>query len=284
MIISSMLVFGTIGIFRKMIPMSSAWVAFFRGGIGSLFLLVFLWVRNRGRGLFKDISRENVIKLAVTGAIIGVNWLVLFEAYNYTSVSVATLCYYMQPTFVIILSCLILREKMTWMKAGCTAAAFVGMILVSGVLEQDGFAPGEMRGVIYGVVAAGMYAAEVIINKTIRGVDKYEKTFIQLAAAALVLVPYLILRDPVPTGLFEGNTIILLLIVGIFHTGFCYALYFGSMDGLRTQSVALLSYIDPVTALILSAVILGERLTPFGMIGAVLIIGSAIISELHTDE
>ena len=250
MLTVSMVVFGSIGIFRRMIPLPSALIAFFRGAIGSLFLLAFL--RLRGKKTFHNTPAKTVMLLALSGAVIAFNWILLFEAYNYTSVSVATLCYYMEPVIVILLSAVLFREKLTLRK-----------------------------GILFGLGAAVLYSSVVLMNRFLRGVDAFEKTVIQLGAAAIVMVPYLLL-----TGEFAGNkwtfsTAMLLLFVGVVHTGICYALYFGSMDSLRMQTVAIFSYLDPITALFLSALILHEKLTLFGLIGAVLILGSAIMSEVE---
>ena len=68
--------------------------------------------------------------------------------------------------------------------------------------------------------------------------------------------------------------------MGLVHTGMAYAIYFGSMSHLKAQSIAVLGYIDPVFALLLSALVLHESLTVFGILGAVLIIGSALVSEI----
>ena len=275
----AMAIFGTIGIFRKMIPLSSAWVAFFRGAIGSLFLILFVMAgRKRGKG--QGFDKATTAKLVISGALIGINWALLFEAYNWTSVSIATLCYYMAPTFVIVLSCVLLHEKMTWLKAACTTAAFAGMVLVSGVLDADSVSKADTRGILFGLGAAVLYASVVLTNKTIKAAEPFKKTIIQLTAATIVLIPYLILKDGMPDVKWNAEIIALLITVGIVHTGLSYALYFGSMDGLRTHTVALFSYIDPVTALILSAVLLHEELTMLGIAGAVLILGSAVISGL----
>ncbi len=280
MMVAAMSIFGTIGIFRRMIPLSSAWVAFFRGGIGSMFLLLFVMLT--GKKAERKPEKRELILLSVSGAVIGVNWMFLFEAYNYTSVSVATLCYYMAPTIVVVISSLFFREKMTGIKAVCTAAALAGMVMVSGVADGSLPGGGDLKGILFGLAAAVMYASVVLMNKSTSGIDPYQKTVIQLSCATLVMIPYLIAEGG-PAGAEWGASLIaLLLIVGIIHTGLSYALYFGSMDGLRTHTVALLSYIDPVTALILSALILGERLTPLGIFGAVLILGSAVVSELRS--
>ena len=279
MLTVSMVVFGSIGIFRRMIPLPSALIAFFRGAIGSLFLIAFL--RVSGKKIFHNTPVKTLLLLALSGAVIAFNWILLFEAYNNTTVSVATLCYYMEPVIVILLSAVLFREKLTLKKSICAALAFCGMILVSGVAEGGLPRAGELKGILLGLGAAVLYSAVVLMNRFLRGVDPFEKTIIQLGAAAVVMVPYLFL-----TGEFTGNTwtfgtAMLLLFVGIVHTGICYALYFGSMDSLRMQTVAIFSYLDPITALFLSALILHERLTVFGIIGAVLILGSAIISEME---
>ena len=278
MLTASMLVFGTIGVFRRMIPMDSALIAFFRGVIGSLVILLVSRLRGKRPGARPD--RAAIVRLAVSGAVIGLNWLSLFEAYNAASVATATLCYYMEPTFVILLSCVLFREKMTLKKAACTLAALVGMALVSGVAESGLPGPGERKGILLGLAAGALYATVVLLNKSIRGVDAYIKTEIQLAFAAAVMLPYLLATGGFSGQEWSGRTVALLLVVGVLHTGLCYALYFGSMDGLRTQTVALFSYIDPVTALVLSALVLHEKMTVPGMIGAVMILGSAAAGEV----
>ena len=278
MLIIAMTIFGTIGIFRKMIPLPSALIAFFRGIIGTVFL-IFL-VKISGKKLNHHLSTKVRLLLVLTGALIGINWMMLFEAYNYTSVSVATLCYYMEPTFVVILSLFVLKERLTLKKGVCSLLALVGMVLVSGILETGGLQKEDLTGVLLGIGAAVIYAVVILLNKSLPGLDSYEKTVIQLGSAALILLPYLLVSGSFVGNTWSFRTIALLLFVGIVHTGISYSLYFGSMDGLRTQTVALFSYIDPIVALFLSAWILHERMTLSGIIGAVLILGSAIVCEL----
>ena len=281
-LILAMLIFGTIGIFRKMIPLSSAQLAFFRGAIGSVSLVLLVSIRRRK--ILGRISRKNLIMLITSGAMIGVNWILLFEAYNYTTVSVATLCYYMAPTFVVVLSAVLFREPMSLRKGLCVITALLGMVLISGVAESGLPGVNELRGIFFGLAAACLYAAVVLENKRIQGVDGYDKTILQLGSAALVLVPYLAVTDGVTGIAWTPQVIILLLFVGIVHTGFSYALYFGSIEGVRTQTLALLSYIDPVTALILSALLLHEKMTVLGLLGACMILGAAIVSERETGD
>ncbi len=279
-LIASMLIFGTLGIFRRYIPVSSAMLALFRGLLGSIFLLIFVFAKG---GRLHKLNSKKLLMLAVTGAIMGLNWMLLFEAYNYTSVAAATMCYYMQPTIVILLSPLVFRERVTFKKLLCALAAIVGMIFVSGVLSGDGSQTNDIKGILFGLGAAALYSVVVILNKKVVVEDAYEKSIIQLAAAAVILIPYLLLTEDVSQISLSGSAIWLILLVGVIHTGIAYALYFGSMKKLKAQSIAVMSYIDPVTALLLSAAVLHEKLSLLGIVGAALVIGSALVSEL-TDK
>lgn len=278
--VASMLIFGTVGVLRRYIPLSSALLAFSRGILGGLFLLLFARARRRGSG--EKLPAGTLLRLILTGAMIGINWILLFEAYNHTTVAVATLCYYMEPTIVMLLSPLLFHERLTGRKALCAACSILGMVLVSGVVGDSG--GGSLRGVLLGLGAACFYAAVVILNKMTPGTEPFGRTTILLLSAGAVMVPYLLLTGGFGSAVFTPAAVILLLVLGIVHTGVAYALYFGSMDGLRIQTIAVFSYIDPVSALLFSALLLREPLTPLSVLGAALIIGSAVVSELGPSE
>ena len=271
----SMIIFGTIGIFRRLIPLSSGLVAMSRGLIGVLFLL--LVMRLRGDGMDRAAVRRKLPLLCLSGAAIGVNWILLFEAYNYTSVATATLCYYLAPMFVILASPLVLREKLTLRKLACVSAALLGMVFVSGVLEASGGA--GLKGVLLGLGAAVLYASVVLMNKQLGDVPAYDRTIVQLGSSAAVLLPYVLLVEEVSIEAFTPGVIALLVVVGIVHTGIAYALYFGSLMQLKAQTAAILSYIDPVVAVLLSALVLREHMSLLSGLGAVLVLGAAVISE-----
>ena len=126
MLTASMVIYGTIGIFRRSIPLSSGMLACVRGLLGSAFLCAF--VKLRGGTLRHGMARRDFKLLVLSGAMIGINWIFLFEAFNYTTVAAATLCYYMQPTIVILLSPLLLNEKLTRKKLLCAAAAIAAVV------------------------------------------------------------------------------------------------------------------------------------------------------------
>ena len=273
----SMLILGTIGVFRRYIPLSSSLLSFFRGAIGSLFLLIFLLAR--GRKVTRSLPRRILVLLIVSGAMIGVNWILMFEAYNYTTVPTATLCYYMEPTIVVLLSPVLFKEKLTLKKLVCAAAAFIGMVLVSGAAGQ-GMPQGDaLLGILFSLAAAVLYSGVVILNKMIRNVDPYEKTIFQLASASICLLPYLLATGQFAHIELTTSALIPVLIVGLVHTGLAYTFYFGNTDGLRAQTIAVMSYLVPVSALFFSALLLKEPLSPAAVPGAILILGAALIGE-----
>ena len=277
-LILAMTIFGTIGIFRKYIPLPSGIVACARGVLGVAYLLAFIKIKKIKMDM--DAIKKHLKILVISGAFIGLNWVLLFESYRYTSVAVATLCYYMAPIFVMVVSPFLLKEKLTPKKTICVAVALVGMVFVSGVLDGGISDISEIKGILFGLGAAALYASVVMMNQKLRAVPTYDKTIMQLAIAAAVLIPYILFVEDLSTVTLTPLIIVMVLIVGIVHTGIAYAMYFGSMNDLKAQTVALFSYIDPIVAIILSALFLKEPMTVYSVIGAVLVLGATLISEL----
>ena len=278
-LILAMSIFGTIGIFRKYIPLPSGTVAAFRGFIGVLFLLLVFAIRKKMPSL--RAIKNNIVLLIASGIFIGINWILLFESYNFTSVASATLCYYMAPVIVTIASPFVLGEKLTPVKILCVLASLLGMAMVSGIFESSNSNASNLKGILLGLGAAVFYACVILLNKKFRDIEPMDKTLVQLFFAAAILVPYILLAEEVAISDFTPLTITMLLIVGIVHTGFSYTLYFGSVGKLPAQTVAIFGYIDPVLSVVLSALILKENLSTVGILGAVLILGSTLFSEIQ---
>ena len=278
-LIFAMAMFGTIGLFVRAIPLPSSVIALVRGAVGAAILLLVCAARKSlpdGAAI-----RRNLKYLIPCGIAMGFNWILLFEAYRYTTVAVATLCYYLSPVIILLLSPLLLKEKLTALTAGCIALALVGMFLVSGVV-QSGIS-GEalnLTGIALGLGAAVLYACIVLLSKRLTDISSYDTTIMELGISAVVMLLYNLLTVDfsaltcTPTGLAS------LAVVAIFHTGVCYALYFGSIAALPAQTSALFSYIDPVVAILLSALLLREPMDAFSAVGAVLILGSTLLGEV----
>jgi RarD protein len=244
--------------------------------IGCLLLLVILLVSKKSP--LPKADKKTIAVLIISGGLIGFNWIFLFESYNYTTVATATLCYYLEPSIVMLLSPIFFAEKLTPKKIFYIAASFIGMVLVSGIIGSGLPSVNELKGILYGIAAAAIYSSVVIINKKLPKLEPFSKTFIQLAGAAVVILPYVLISEDITAVPTDPRSIVLILILGAVHTGIAYALYFGSINGLRTQTDAIFSYVDPVTALFLSFFFLNEKVTVYGLIGAFLMIGSAVLS------
>lgn len=281
-IFASMFIFGTVGVFVRFIPLPSEIVALSRGVIGALFLLLVVLIRG-GKILWEPI-RKNLLWLLLSGTALGFNWILFFEAQRFTSVAIGTLCYYMAPIFIIIVSPFLLKEQLTVKKSVCVVLALIGMICISGVI--GGKLPGgsELKGIVFGLMAAVLYASIVLMNKQIKGISAYDKTILQLAISAVTLVPYILLTtDPAALDL-SSSSVPMLILVGVIHTGLAYYLYFGSMEHVSGQTAAVISYVDPAVAVFASIFVLGEPMKMIEAFGAVLIIGAALMSEVTVSK
>ncbi|MBQ2803554.1 MAG: EamA family transporter [Lachnospiraceae bacterium] len=273
--IASMLIVGTIGICVNYISFPSSVIACARAVLGSLFiLLVMLCTRKKVQ--LEEI-KKNALYLLLSGTALGFNWIFLFEAYQYTTVAVATLCYYMAPVFVIILSPFVLKERLTPLKILCTMGAVVGAVLISGVVGGEGQ---DFRGIAFGLLAAVLYCSIIILNKKIENLEALQTTLCQLTVSAVVMVIYVLLTENVTALEFTGTSILLLFIMGIVHTGIVYLMFFSAISKLPAQTSSVLSYVDPVTAIILSALLLHQPMGGLQIIGTVLILGFTLLNEL----
>ena len=272
---AAMLVFGTIGLFVKNIGFPSSFISFARALTGSIFIALFMLVS--GHGLDKKSVLKNLKLLIPSGIAMAFNWICLFEAYRFTGVAVGTLCYYMAPVIVVILSPVFLKEKLTAINVTSVLAAVVGAVLISGVVSGSAK---SAKGILLGLAAAALYSTVVMINKFVKNLSPIETTFVQLSTAAVTMIPYILLTEDITTFVFDRRSVIFTLIVGVFHTGIVYMIYFSSVQKIPAQTTAVFSYIDPVTAIILSAVVLGERLDAVQLIGTFLILAATLFNEL----
>ena len=277
--ISSMIIFGTIGIFVRNIDFSSGIIALARAVIGTVFLILYVLITKKKISFL--VIKKNFRILCFSGMFLGINWILLFEAYKYTSVATATLCYYMAPIFVILISPFLFKEKLTGLKGTCVFFAFVGMILVSGGFDSGFSGNNNFAGVLFGLSAAVFYASVIILNKKLKDISPYEQTIVQLIISIIVIIPYIVMKEDFTEIPYSGKSVFLLVIIGILHTGISYSLYFSSMIELKAQRIAFLSYIDPITAILISAFILKESMSLLSLAGGLLILFSYYMKFLE---
>lgn len=261
----AMVVFGTLAPFVRQIAVSSGELALYRAILGAALIGVYLAATRQS---LPKGNRREVALLLLSGAAMGINWILLFEAYRYTTVSTATLCYYFAPVIVTVLSPLLFRERLTRRQVLCFVMATLGLVLITG-MERGG----SVKGVLFGLGAAVFYAAVVLLNKYIRGVDGIQRTFFQFLAAIVTLIPYVALTSGVTLSQLDTPGWLCLLTVGLVHTGITYCLYFSSLKAIPGQRAAILSYMDPLVAVLVSVTVLREPLTWQQALGGSLILG-----------
>ena len=277
MLISSMAIFGTLAPFVRNIGVSSAELSLYRAllaaGLIGLFLLV------TGRKLPVKNLKKELLLLMCSGTCMAVNWILLFEAYKYTTVAIATLSYYFAPVLVTAASAFLFREKLTKKNILCFLMSTLGIVIITGI-TNPGTGSNDAMGILFGLGAAVLYAGCILLNKFIKGVGGIERTFLQFLAAIAVMVPYVLLTGGVHLGNLDTTGWVCLLIVGLIHTGITYCMYFTAVEHVPGQAVAILSYIDPLVAVIIGVVVLGEPLTISQIIGGMLILGFTLWNEL----
>ncbi len=276
MLIASMTIFGTLGLFVRNISVSSGELALYRAVLAAFLIAVFLLVTKQ-KIPFANIRKEVPLLLA-SGVAMGINWILLFEAYKYTTVSVATLSYYFAPVIVTIICPILFKEKLTGKQIVCFIMSTSGLVLITGIGDAGG--SNDFIGILFGLGAAVFYATVILLNKFIKNVEGVHRTFLQFISAVVILIPYVLMTSGVTLGNLNSIGWVNLLIVGLIHTGITYCMYFSSLKELPGQKAAILSYIDPLVAVVISVTVLGETMTLRQVIGGVLILGFTLWNEI----
>lgn len=276
MLVVSMAIFGTLGPFVRNIPVSSGELALYRAVLAALLIAVFLLLTKQ-KIPFANIKKEVPLLLA-SGVAMGINWILLFEAYKYTTVSVATLSYYFAPVIVTVVCPVLFKEKLTGKQIICFVMSTLGLVLITGIGDVGGGR--DFIGILFGLGAAVFYATVILLNKFIKNVEGIHRTFLQFLSAIVILVPYVLATSGVTLGSMNSVGWVNLLIVGLIHTGITYCMYFSSLKELPGQKAAILSYIDPLVAVLISVTVLNETMTLWQVIGGILILGFTLWNEI----
>ena len=281
MMVTAMAVFGTVALFVRNIPLSSSEIALYRAVMAALLLGAFLLLS--GQKIDFRAIRKELPLLLISGMAMGINWILLFEAYRYTTVSVATLSYYFAPVIVTVACPILFKEKMGVKQWLCFGMSTLGIVLITGVGDLSA-GNTHLIGILFGFGAAVLYATVVLLNKFIKGVAGIQRTFLQFVAGILILLPYVLLTGGIHLHSLSGSGWVNLLIIGIIHTGITYCLYFSALRDIPGQEAAILSYIDPLVAVAISVFVLGEQLTLLQLLGGILILGFTLYNEIKTQN
>ena len=280
MMIVSMAIFGTLGIFVRNIPVSSGELALYRAVLASTLIGCYLLLTKQ-KIPFAKIKKELPL-LLFSGMAMGINWILLFQAYKYTTVSIATLSYYFAPVIVTLVCPVLFKERLTGRQIICFVMSTVGLVLITGIGDIGGGQ--DFVGILFGLGAAVFYATVILINKFIKTIEGIHRTFLQFLGAIVALLPYVLMTSGVTLGSMNSTGWLNLLVVGLVHTGITYCMYFSSLKELPGQKAAILSYIDPLVAVIISVTVLGESMTVMQLVGGILILGFTLWNELSPKE
>ena len=273
MYILAMLIFGTNGYLVAHLSLQGSQIVLVRTLVGGLLLTAIVLLRG---GFDREAVRAEWRDLLFGGVALGLNWVALFTAYRLLNVSLATLIYYAGPMLVLLFSPLLFRESLTPQKIAAVAIVAAGLFCITGSITSAGM---SLTGLLAAVLSALFYASLIIFNKRIVKTGGMQTAALELDVAFVVVLIYVLLSAGIPHPLKAD--IPYLLVLGLVNTGIAYMLYFTGLQKLPGQSVALISYVDPVSALVFSALLLHETMTPLQMLGAVLIIGGALLGELR---
>lgn len=272
----SMVIFGTLGIFTRNIAVSSGELALYRAVLATILIAIYL-VGTKQKINFKALKKE-LLLLLFSGIAMGINWILLFQAYKYTTISLATLSYYFAPVIVTAICPVLFHEKLTKKQITCFIMSTLGLVMITGIGDIGG--RNDYLGILFGLGAAVFYATVILLNKFIKNVEGIHRTFLQFLSAIIILIPYVIMTSGITLRNLNGIGWINLLIVGFVHTGITYCMYFSSLKELPGQKAAILSYIDPLVAVMISVIIMGETMTLWQVIGGILILGFTLWNEI----
>lgn len=281
MLVSSMAIFGTIGLFVRKINVSSGEIALYRAVLATILIALYLLI-SKQKIVVSNFKRDIPILLA-SGIAMGFNWILLFEAYRYTTVSIATLSYYFAPVIVTVACPILFHEKMKTKQWICFVMSTLGIILITGIGDVTA-GSNHVIGILCGLGAACLYATVILLNKFIKGVGGIHRTLLQFISAIMVLIPYVAFTSGVTIQVLDSTGWVALLIVGLLHTGVTYCMYFTALKDLPGQTTAILSYIDPLVAILLSVFVLHEQMTIIQIIGGLFILGFTLWNEIPSKK
>lgn len=276
MLTVSMAIFGTLGLFTRNIAVSSGELALYRAVLAAVLIMGYLLATKQGID-FRAVGKE-LLLLLFSGFAMGINWILLFEAYKYTTISAATLSYYFAPVIVTAVCPILFHERLTKKQIFCFVMSTAGLVLIIGTDNLNGNGR-DLIGILFGLGAAAFYATVILLNKFIKDIAGIHRTLLQFFAAILILIPYVACTGGSSLSTLDGMGWFCLLIVGIVHTGITYCMYFSALKKLKGQEAAILSYIDPLVAVLVSVLILGESMTFLQVVGGVFILGFTLWNE-----
>lgn len=246
----AMLIWGSVGIFGRFSGLSGLGVAFFRVSLGALALLLLLAVRGK-LGKTLRAFRPNILPLLALGTALALNWVFLFTAFNHTTIANAILVYYTAPVLATLISWRFLGERLDKRNVVSLGTAFMGLLLIASS-QRASLSDGDFVGVVFAFLGAIFYALIPNIGRFLRDVDGESLTFLQLSIATLVLLPFMAVEK-------AGNPVWWAIgVLVLVHTVLALYLYMDGLKVVEVKDASLLSYLDPLSAILYAFLVFGE--------------------------
>lgn len=273
-----MIIWGSLGVFTRSIPLSALSLAFLRALIALPVLFTIMKIKKA-----EPVKLRQLIPYIISGILLGLGWLTLFYGYKHTSISSAVIIYNMCPVYVTILAPLVLKEAISKFQTAVIFASFYGLFLIVGNNLSEGY--GTM-GLALSAVSGMLYAAIVMINRSIKiRVENHTATFVQILAAMLTLLPFVLIDGNIDTVVhLDLLAAVYTVLLGILHTGVAYTLFFSVYAHMKSVEIVTYSYLEPLFGILFSVIFIGEKLTPPQIIGGLLILGSTYLGEMIKDR
>lgn len=276
-VIGNMVLFGTIPLVVVGLNLSSPAIIQWRTLIGSIFLFLLATITKKPVGW--DGIRKTWLPLTCSGICLGLNWITIFESYQTISVGITIVICYSAPILVFLLSPLLFRTHTTRAEVIGIIATVLGMVLMNLTSQVDGMTGGSL---LFPCLAALCYAGVLISGRYITGVSGRDSTLVQMVISFLIATLYSVLRMGELTQIPTSMGWVILVVLGILHTGLGYTLFFHLISKVPAQEFALLSYVEPASALLLAGIVLKEQMTPAQLLGAALIFGGVIYAQIRS--
>jgi len=273
-----MLIWGSLGVFTRSIPLSALSLAFLRALIALPVLYAVMKMKKSDR-----VKWPLLVPYIISGILLGFGWLTLFYGFKHTGISSAVMIYNMCPVYVMIFAPLVLKETISKMQIAVIFVSFLGLFLIVGQNISEGC---SYMGLALSAVSGMLYATIVLINRSIKvRVDNQRATFVQILTAMIVLLPFVLVNGEISSVLrLDSMAVAYTILLGILHTGAAYTMFFSLYSQMKSVEIVSYSYLEPLFGILFSVIFIGETLTLPQIIGGILILGSTYIGEILKDR
>ncbi|BDB22835.1 DMT family transporter [Cupriavidus sp. P-10] len=269
--VAAMVLSGTIGWFVVTSGQPPLDVVFFRCIFGGAALLGTLTLQ---RGWVR-MSRAQLGWLALGGVTLVLNWLALFSAYAHSGIAIATVVYHTQPFFLLLLTSAMQREPFPFARLPWLVLAFAGVMLITG-LEHGTTGTAMLAGIGLALMGALLYAVTTMATRRLQAIPPGQIAGLQMVLGVLMLAP---LAHPA-IGTYGTGTWAALLALGLVHTGIMYTLLYGAFQRLSVVSIATLSFVYPLVAIVIDVMVFGVVLGPLQVAGMLLVLLGVVANQL----